>query len=116
MKIDHIFLANRSFFPKVLREPADIVILRELIRGFATECSLFLRADKTTGIKWYKIGIGCNSRTSFFNCVKGGEVMYWTKEFNWSDPEVKHLWVEYFIATGIFSAIVLVLFFVGVLR
>jgi hypothetical protein len=48
--------------------------------------------------------------------MKGGEVRYWTKEFNWSDPEVRHLWVEYFIATGIFSAIVLVVFFVGVLR
>lgn len=42
--------------------------------------------------------------------------MYWTKEFNWSDPEVRHLWIEYFIVTGIFSAIVLVAFFVGILR
>ncbi len=40
--------------------------------------------------------------------------MYWTNEFNWQDSEIRHMLVEYFIATGLFSIIVLVAFFVGV--
>ena len=39
--------------------------------------------------------------------------MYWTKEFNWYDPEVRHLLVEYFIVTGLFSVIVLAAFILG---
>ena len=32
--------------------------------------------------------------------------MYWNKEFNFRDSEVKHMWEEYASVVGIFTAVV----------
>lgn len=32
--------------------------------------------------------------------------MYWNKEFNFRDREVKHMWEEYAAVFGIFTAVV----------
>lgn len=37
---------------------------------------------------------------------QGGEDMYWNKEFNFQDKEVKHLWEEYAAVWGALTAVV----------
>lgn len=46
---------------------------------------------------------------------KGGEVMYWDKEFNFKDKDVKHLWEEYAVAVGGFTAVIIMIIIAGAL-
>jgi len=39
--------------------------------------------------------------------------MYWNKEFNFKDPDVRYLYREYAAVVGIFTLVVLFAFFVG---
>ncbi|MFQ5465483.1 MAG: hypothetical protein ACE5EI_06105 [Thermodesulfobacteriota bacterium] len=41
--------------------------------------------------------------------------MYWDKEFNFKDKDVKHLWEEYAVAVGGFTAVIIMIIIAGAL-